>query len=221
MHKNITEKLDEKLAVKAQNREMSVFSLDSAADRLFLVGLLVHAADLSGQGMCRETAYFFGRGVLREFHAQYDEECAQGLPLSTFMQGLETHLGQAKAQLGFLSFVVAPMWRQDSTAAPQHPSVSPAVLRFAAQPVLQEVKRVTQMRALSRSLHWRSTRSTRWQSESRNACTRSTSIISRIGAPRVPPHCMAANLKCLAQIYTIPGRIYADRGSPGACVQGR
>jgi hypothetical protein len=132
VHKNITEKLDEKLAVKAQNREMSVFSLDSAADRLFLVGLLVHAADLSGQGMCRETAYFFGHGVLREFHAQYDRECAQGLPLSTFMQGLETHLGQAKAQLGFLSFVVAPMWRQDSTAAPQHPSVSPAVLRFCS-----------------------------------------------------------------------------------------
>jgi len=35
-----------------------------------VVQAIVHAADLSGQTLEKDIAYSFGRGVLREFHAQ-------------------------------------------------------------------------------------------------------------------------------------------------------
>jgi high affinity cGMP-specific 3',5'-cyclic phosphodiesterase 9 len=79
-------------------------------DRLKLIKAIVHAADLSGQALEKDTAYCFGRGVLTEFHLQSQHERMEKLPATPFMQNLHQPLAQAKAQLGFLNFVVEPLW---------------------------------------------------------------------------------------------------------------
>ncbi len=70
----------------------------------------MHAADLSGQTLQKDIAYSFGRGVLREFHSQSRLERAEKLAATPFMKNLHLPLMQAKAQLGFLNFVVEPLW---------------------------------------------------------------------------------------------------------------
>lgn len=87
-----------------------VFDIENEQDRLKLIRAIVHAADLSGQVLEKDTAYSFGRGVLTEFHLQSQHERMEKLPATPFMQNLHLPLAQAKAQLGFLNFVVEPLW---------------------------------------------------------------------------------------------------------------
>ena len=80
------------------------------SDRLELVKAIVHASDLSGQAMEPEVAYSFGKGVLAEFHEQAMREAREKLPETPFMKNLDDTLQQAKSQLGFINFVVEPLW---------------------------------------------------------------------------------------------------------------
>jgi hypothetical protein len=50
------------------------------------------------------------QGVLTEFHAQATREVMEKLPETPHMKNLDDTLQQAKAQLGFLNFVVEPLW---------------------------------------------------------------------------------------------------------------
>lgn len=80
-------------------------------DRKEIVQLIVHAADLSAQALdSKDTAYEFGQRCLREFHKQCGREGDLGIEESGFMKGLDKPLQQAKAQLGFISFVLLPLW---------------------------------------------------------------------------------------------------------------
>ena len=45
-----------------------------------------------------------------EFRNQVARETAAGMPVAPHLQNLETDLDVAKLQLGFLDFVVAPLW---------------------------------------------------------------------------------------------------------------
>eukprot|EP00282_Hemiselmis_andersenii_P002848 CAMPEP_0114129220 /NCGR_PEP_ID=MMETSP0043_2-20121206/11358_1 /TAXON_ID=464988 /ORGANISM="Hemiselmis andersenii, Strain CCMP644" /LENGTH=511 /DNA_ID=CAMNT_0001222479 /DNA_START=413 /DNA_END=1945 /DNA_ORIENTATION=+ len=121
VHKSICEELQVRAERVAQAaaagtplKERS-FSRDSFEDRVFLVRSIVHTADLSGQAMPKEVAYKFGAGVLTEFHHQYCKEAQLSLPLSGWMKDLDLALGQAKSQLGFITFVVLPLWASMGT----------------------------------------------------------------------------------------------------------
>ena len=48
--------------------------------------------------------------VLREFYLQSEREAREDLPQTAFMKDLDNVLTQAKLQLGFLNFVVEPLW---------------------------------------------------------------------------------------------------------------
>ena len=87
-----------------------VYDVHKESDRLELVKAIVHASDLSGQAMEPEVAYSFGKGVLAEFHQQATREAQEKLPETPFMKNLDDTLQQAKAQLGFINFVVEPLW---------------------------------------------------------------------------------------------------------------
>eukprot|EP00802_Teleaulax_amphioxeia_P002778 Tamp_02781.p1 GENE.Tamp_02781~~Tamp_02781.p1 ORF type:complete len:782 (+),score=133.68 Tamp_02781:66-2348(+) len=104
------------------------YDIHNAADRLELVQAIVHASDLSGQVLDKDVAYLFGRGVLREFHNQSMREHTERLPLTPFMKNLDSTLMQAKAQLGFLNFVVEPLWNYLCSLFPEIKSRHDAVL---------------------------------------------------------------------------------------------
>jgi hypothetical protein len=86
------------------------YECSKRADCVELVQAILHAADLSAQSMPRCVAYKFGQGVIEEFHNQYLRERREKLPESAFMKDLHKPLAQAKAQLGFLQYVVGPLW---------------------------------------------------------------------------------------------------------------
>jgi hypothetical protein len=109
LHKNIVAQLKARAKLAATQDGLAYSFLDKA-DRIELVQAIVHAADLSAQSMPACVAYKFGRGVLEEFHNQYLRERREKLPESLFMKDLHQPLAQAKAQLGFLQYVVGPLW---------------------------------------------------------------------------------------------------------------
>ena len=116
-HKSIVNEVEAR-ANRAQ-QGIAPYDGSSEADRLELVRAVVHAADLSGQGMSQQTAYAFGRGVFEEFHNQSNRERCENLEQSEFMRGLDTPLAQAKAQLGFTHYVVTPLWSNLSSIFPE------------------------------------------------------------------------------------------------------
>ena len=134
VHKDICDQLrerSERIAEKAnEGNSQPPFSIDSLDDRIFLVRSIVHTADLSGQAMSKEVAYKFGGGVLTEFHHQFLLEAQRDLPLSGWMKDLDKPIGQAKSQLGFITFVVLPLWTSMGTITP---SLKPQVERVRAR----------------------------------------------------------------------------------------
>ena len=76
-----------------------------------LVELIVHAADLSNPvlpafGAVRTWAEL----VCTEFTAQAAAERLASLPVALHMEGISAPMGCAKLQLGFVDYVVAPLW---------------------------------------------------------------------------------------------------------------
>jgi len=103
----------------SQDRAMTVYDATSPADRLELFKAVVHCADLSGQAMDAPVAYSFGKAVLEEFHQQAKRERMENLQESAFMKDLHEPLAQAKTQLGFLHYVVGPLWKCMADLFPQ------------------------------------------------------------------------------------------------------
>ncbi|EKX50309.1 hypothetical protein GUITHDRAFT_151277 [Guillardia theta CCMP2712] len=101
------------------DKAMTVYDATSPADRLELFKAVVHCADLSGQVMEAPVAYSFGRAVLEEFHQQAQREKMENLQESAFMKNLHEPLAQAKTQLGFLHYVVGPLWKCMADLFPQ------------------------------------------------------------------------------------------------------
>ncbi len=99
--------------INKENHKADCLAYDCSkrADCVELVQAILHAADLSAQSMPPSVAYKFGQGVIEEFHNQFLRERREKLPESGFMKDLHKPLAQAKAQLGFLQYVVAPLWQ--------------------------------------------------------------------------------------------------------------
>mmetsp|Transcript_56683 Transcript_56683/g.134639 ORF Transcript_56683/g.134639 Transcript_56683/m.134639 type:complete len:915 (+) Transcript_56683:201-2945(+) len=85
-------------------------TLESIEDRRFIMGVLIHTADLSGQALGRDLAQKWGELVLDEFQVQVAKELAEGLPVAPFMNNLEDPVKRTKTQAAFVGYVLVPMW---------------------------------------------------------------------------------------------------------------
>ena len=88
------------------------FDVDSDEDRLELMTIVVHSADLSNPtnpkfDMTRQWCH----RVCEEFSRQAVKEKSLGLPVSPFMEGLNTEQDIAKLQIGFVNYVILPLWK--------------------------------------------------------------------------------------------------------------
>ena len=119
----------------------TAYDFGNEEDRLEIVEAIVHAADLSGQALPQAVAYEFGRRVLKEFHSQSQREKRDHLPVTAFMTNLDDVLVQAKVQLGFLNYVVEPLWNSLSCILPQIKSRHEAVLERLAEIHFDDLER--------------------------------------------------------------------------------
>lgn len=92
---------------------------EDPAERLFLAEMLVHAGDLSAQALRPHLADKWGDLVLQEFRMQAEKEQREGLPVTSFMEGLESEERRATVQLSFVSSVVAPLWVELARLIPE------------------------------------------------------------------------------------------------------
>ena len=106
------------------------FDKESAEDRLFLGGLVLHCADIANPTHpVFSVAADWAIRVTTEFSRQAKKERALGLDVAEFMEGLDSQYKIAKLQIGFFRFMVKPLF---NTAAKLFPNL--AVLeRFGEQ----------------------------------------------------------------------------------------
>lgn len=85
-----------------------------------LAECLIHAADLSNPVLpAFPTVYKWAIMVCDEFTQQVTREQAAGYPFAPHMVGLSTPQAIAKLQLGFVDYVVSPLWMAIATALPE------------------------------------------------------------------------------------------------------
>ena len=80
----------------------------AAADRLVVAKTLLHCADISNPGKVWPVSKAWSDRVTLEFLLQGDREREAGLPVSPNMDRATTN--QAKMSLGFIDFIVAPLF---------------------------------------------------------------------------------------------------------------
>lgn len=88
-------------------------------DRLFLSKILLHASDLSNPVRPFHISTAWARNISEEFNRQVELETSLGLPVLGFMMTTDEK-SFCKNELGFASFVVAPMWRNLAILFPEY-----------------------------------------------------------------------------------------------------
>lgn len=91
----------------------------SAEKKLTLLGALLHTADVSNPARPQPIMLFWCRRVLLEFWNQGDEERSLGLPISMLCDRTEGLASIPKGQLGFVNFMVKPLFVSVSQLIPE------------------------------------------------------------------------------------------------------
>ena len=81
---------------------------DTPEDRLFVLRVILHAADVGNPVKPLKTYAKWADRVLREFFAQGEKEKSLGIPVSPMMDRGATNV--AMSQINFIEFVVAPLY---------------------------------------------------------------------------------------------------------------
>jgi len=90
---------------------MTHFNSDDPTHRLFLGKLILHSADISNPlHVSFEVASDWAIRVITEFSRQAEKEKQLQLPVTTFMDGLDSQVKIAKVQIGFFRFMVKPLY---------------------------------------------------------------------------------------------------------------
>ena len=79
-------------------------------DHLKLAQLLAHLADLAHPCKTFDVYSQWSKKVCQEFTAQYNEEIERGMPLTEFMKDLDKPVTYYKNEIGFLVYVIRPLW---------------------------------------------------------------------------------------------------------------
>lgn len=99
-----------------------------------LAECFIHAADLSNPILPSfPTVYKWALLVCEEFTQQVALERAAGYPFAPHMADLTTPQAIAKLQLGFVDYVVSPLWVAISTALPELADAGTFLSRNRAQ----------------------------------------------------------------------------------------
>lgn len=95
-----------------------------------LTAMIIKAADISNPTRPLPVYQLWIKGVLTEFYVQGDAERARGLPIS---MNCDRHtVVEAKCQVGFISFLVAPLYKALHSYAP---ALSPLIEQLEANRV--------------------------------------------------------------------------------------
>merc|ERR1719316_1985231 len=88
------------------------FDCESLEDRRTLCGILLHSVDISNPLLPKfDLSERWAQKINKEFLMQLDREKEQGLPITKMWEGLDTPYGFFKSQVGFVDFIVAPLWK--------------------------------------------------------------------------------------------------------------
>eukprot|EP00520_Triparma_pacifica_P017633 CAMPEP_0118661916 /NCGR_PEP_ID=MMETSP0785-20121206/16542_1 /TAXON_ID=91992 /ORGANISM="Bolidomonas pacifica, Strain CCMP 1866" /LENGTH=1391 /DNA_ID=CAMNT_0006555403 /DNA_START=25 /DNA_END=4197 /DNA_ORIENTATION=+ len=83
---------------------------EQSADKLLLIDIVLHSADLSNPcrpwELCRKWSLLVGE----EFNAQVSKEKSMGLPFLPFMES-DSDESKAKQETSFIEFIIEPMWK--------------------------------------------------------------------------------------------------------------
>eukprot|EP00929_Paragymnodinium_shiwhaense_P037488 TRINITY_DN19969_c0_g2_i1.p1 TRINITY_DN19969_c0_g2~~TRINITY_DN19969_c0_g2_i1.p1 ORF type:complete len:389 (-),score=103.37 TRINITY_DN19969_c0_g2_i1:100-1266(-) len=104
-------KMVEELKARKEKGKEGAFSTSSTEEVKHLVGVLVHSADISNPllpkfDLCKSWA----ERITKEFVNQYDNEVKAGLPPTKMWENLRDTHAFYKSQVGFIDFLVAPLW---------------------------------------------------------------------------------------------------------------
>lgn len=87
------------------------FAPELLSERRSCAGVLLHAADISNPVLPNfELARNWAERITQEFRNQYRNEQDAGLPVTKMWAGLDEPLAFYKSQVGFIGFIVAPLW---------------------------------------------------------------------------------------------------------------
>eukprot|EP00479_Gromia_sphaerica_P007431 TRINITY_DN2475_c0_g1_i1.p1 TRINITY_DN2475_c0_g1~~TRINITY_DN2475_c0_g1_i1.p1 ORF type:complete len:463 (+),score=98.75 TRINITY_DN2475_c0_g1_i1:118-1389(+) len=96
----------------------SPFDKNKAVDRQFLVNMITHSADLSGQVLEPKIAQIWEDRIGQEFQLQEKREQDLGLETAPFMQNLADEDTRMTQQVNFIDFVLLPLWKPVSRIFP-------------------------------------------------------------------------------------------------------
>lgn len=91
--------------------------IKTAADTDLFMRMALHTADVSNPAKPLHLAQRWTEQVVEEFYAQGDRERELGLPISAFMD--RTTGNVPKLQLGFIDFIVKPLFEQWASVMPE------------------------------------------------------------------------------------------------------
>lgn len=101
--------VDQLKAVKT--RSSSYFNQEVMQDRRDLIGFLSHSVDIANPLLpCFELSRTWAVRISQEFWNQYEKELESGLPPTQMWADINTTTGFLRSQLGFINFIVAPLW---------------------------------------------------------------------------------------------------------------
>ena len=98
----------------------SFHAMEKPEDKQLILDLLLHSADIGGQALPLELANKWSYAVLEEFQLVHEAEKDAGIELTPFIIGLEQPLRAANCQLGFINFIVKPLWSNLLNLVPTH-----------------------------------------------------------------------------------------------------
>jgi len=98
--------------LQARSETGKAFQVEDSKDRMEMVGVLLHSADISNPlvptfNVCRTWA----ERISQEFINQYQMEVKANLPPTQMWANLNSRAGLYKSQVGFIDFMVAPLWK--------------------------------------------------------------------------------------------------------------
>ena len=83
----------------------------SQDDKKLICVAIVHTCDLYAPAKSKEQSLIWNNKINQEFMNQVREEEREGLPITSFLVGLDNMKIRAKNETSFIEFIVMPLWK--------------------------------------------------------------------------------------------------------------
>lgn len=95
------------------------FDSNDVESKKRLCQFIVHAADISSQGLKLDLALKWTDNLCAEFDRQTKKEEELGLTITSFMTGLNSEVNKCRLQVGFIGDLLLPLWTAFSEIFPE------------------------------------------------------------------------------------------------------